>query len=335
MPRPPRIAAATFPLAGPSRRAFVGGLGAAMAASSFIGRAHAASDDVVRIGYQKSSSLMIILKQQGAIERALAPLGAKVSWHEFSSGLPLLEGVNVGAIDLSADVADTVPLFAQAAGAKLTYLAQEKPSPTAQAIVVPKNSPIAGLPYLKGKRIGLAKAAGMHYLALRAIEAAGLSRDDVEIAELQPADGRIAFEKGAIDAWAIWDPFLATVQRKSGARVLADGGALGVSYRRFYLAATPFAQRRPDVLQAVAGELRKAGEWVKREPKDAAAILAVPFGLDTETLELANSRRSYAVAPVDDAALAEQQKIADAFSGAKLLPKPIVARDTAVWKQSI
>ncbi|PPQ36853.1 hypothetical protein CH337_21030 [Rhodoblastus acidophilus] len=96
----------------------------------------------------------------------------------------------------------SVPLFAQAAGAKLTYLAQEKPSPTAQAIFVPKNSPIAGLSDLKGKRIGLAKAAGVHYLALRAIEAAGLSRDNVEIAELQPADGRIAFEKGAIAACA-------------------------------------------------------------------------------------------------------------------------------------
>jgi len=335
MPHPPRNVAPAHPAAEPSRRTFVGGLvGASLAASGLVTRAHAAGEDVVRIGYQKSSSLMIILKQQGAIERALAPLGVKASWHEFSSGLPLLECVNVGAIDLSADVADTVPLFAQAAGAKLTYLAQEKPSPTAQALVVAKTSPIAGLADLKGKRIGLAKAAGVHYLALRAIAAAGLTLKDVEIAELQPADGRIAFEKGAIDAWAIWDPFLATVQRRSGARVLADGGSLGVGYRRFYLAATPFAQRRPDVLQAVVDELRKAGEWTKREPQQAASVLAVPFGLDTGTLEQANSRRSYAVAPVDDAALAEEQKIADAFSSAKLLPKPVDARDAIVWKQA-
>jgi sulfonate transport system substrate-binding protein len=154
----------------------------------------------------------------------------------------------------------------------------------------------------------------------------------VEIAELLPADGRVAFEKGAIDAWAIWDPFLATVQRKSGARVLADGGQIGVSYRRFYLAATPYVQRRPEVLKTVVDELRKAGEWAKREPKEAAGALAVPFGLDGETLELSNSRRSYAVAPVDAAALAEQQKIADMFVGAKLLPRPIDVRDNAVWR---
>jgi sulfonate transport system substrate-binding protein len=240
--------------------------------------------------------------------------------------------MNVGAIDLSADVADTVPLFAQAAGARLVYLAQEKPSPSAQAIVVPKNSPIASVADLKGKRIGLAKAAGVHYLALRALEASGLQLKDVEIAELQPADGRAAFEKGAIDAWAIWDPFLANVQNRSGARVLTDGSKIGVSYRRFYLAGAAYAQRRPDVLTKVVEELCKAGEWVKQQPKEAAGILAVPFGLDVETLELSNSRRSYAVAPVDVAALAEQQKIADAFTAAKLLPKQLDVRENAVWR---
>jgi sulfonate transport system substrate-binding protein len=331
MPRPPAYATPAFPAANGTRRAFVGGLGAVLAASGFVTRAHAA-DETLRIGYQKSSSLMIVHKLRGAVETALAPLGVKVSWHEFSSGLPLLEGMNVGAIDLSADVADTVPLFAQAAGAKLTYIAQERPSPTAQAIVVGKASPIATLADLKGKRIGLAKAAGVHYLTLRAIEAAGLQLKDVEIAELQPADGRVAFEKGAIDALAIWDPFLATVQRKSGARVLADGGALGVSYRRFYLAATPYAQRRPDVLAKVVDALRQAGEWAKREPKEAAGVLSVPFGLDVETLELSNGRRSYAVAPVDESALGEQQKIADVFSAAKLLPRPIDVRGSAVWR---
>lgn len=68
--------------------------------------------------------------------KALAPLGVKVSWHEFSSGLPLLESLGVGNLDFGADVADTVPIFAQAAGSKLAYVAEESPSPGAQAILV-------------------------------------------------------------------------------------------------------------------------------------------------------------------------------------------------------
>ena len=98
--------------------------------------------DVTRIGFQKSSTLITVLKTRGEFEKGLKKLGVKVQWSEFTSGLPLLEALNVGGIDLTADVADTVPVFAQAAGAKLVYVAQEAPSPTAQAIVVPANSPI-------------------------------------------------------------------------------------------------------------------------------------------------------------------------------------------------
>jgi sulfonate transport system substrate-binding protein len=291
-----------------------------------------AAEDVLRIGYQKSSGILIILKGKGTLEKALAPLGVEVQWHEFSSGLPLLEGVNVGSIDLSADVAETVPLFAQAAGAKLTYLVQETPSPTAQAIVVAKDSPIETVAELKGQKVGVAKAAGAHYLLLRSLEENGLGFKDVDTAYLQPADGRAAFEKGAIAAWAIWDPFLATVQTKSGARLLIDGEKAGVGYRRFYLASTPYAERRPDVLGKVVEELRKTGQWIKRNPKDAAKFHAPLIGLDPATVELANSRRSYNVALIDDKALGEQQKIADAFAGQGLLPKKVDVRENAIWK---
>jgi sulfonate transport system substrate-binding protein len=85
-----------------------------------------AAPDQVRIGYQKSSTLTAILKANGELEKALAPLGVRVSWHEFTSGLPLLEAINTGNIDFGADVADTVPLFAQAAGAKLAYIAEAR-----------------------------------------------------------------------------------------------------------------------------------------------------------------------------------------------------------------
>ena len=76
------------------------------------------SQETVRIGLQRSSTLTAILRANGELEKALAPLKVRVSWHEFTSGLPLLEALNLGNVDVSADVADTVPVFAQAAGAK-------------------------------------------------------------------------------------------------------------------------------------------------------------------------------------------------------------------------
>lgn len=169
--------------------------------------AHAESTPAtLRIGYQKSSTLITLLKTRGTLEQALAPLGLRVSWHEFASGLPLTEALNVGAVDFSADVADTVPVFAQAAHARFVYVAQEAPSPKAQAIVVKQDSTLRTLADLKGKRIAITKAAGSHYLLLAALARAKLAPADAAIHYLTPADGRAAFERGSVDAWITWDP---------------------------------------------------------------------------------------------------------------------------------
>ncbi|MET0348689.1 MAG: aliphatic sulfonate ABC transporter substrate-binding protein [Rhizobacter sp.] len=293
--------------------------------------AFAADPEKVRIGFQKSSTLTILLKSRGTLEKALAPLNVSVQWHEFTSGLPLLEALNVGAVDLTADVADAVPPFALAAGAKLTYYAIESPSPQAQAIVVRKDSPITSLAQLKGQKVAFAKGAGAHYLLLEALAQAGLSIKDIEPAYLTPADGRAAFENGSVTAWVIWDPFLAAVQRQSGARILQDGGKIS-AYRRFYLAASPYAQRRADVLNTVFAELKKAGEWVKANPGPAAEWHGPVIGLDAATVEAANQRRSYRVQPVDAEALAEQQRIADAFVQANIIPRKVAVAESPVWK---
>jgi sulfonate transport system substrate-binding protein len=313
-----------------SRRAAVAALGA-LGAGAVLAQGTATRPATVRLGYQKSSTLIAVLKVQGALEKQLAPLNVTVSWHEFTSGLPLLEALNLDNLDISADVADTVPVFAQAAGADLTFLAQEAPSPAAQAIVVREDSPIKTVADLKGKKIGFAKAAGVHYLLIAALDKAGLSFKDIEPAYLTPADGRAAFEKGAIDAWVVWDPFLAAAQRQSKVRVLADGTGIA-SYQRYYLASSKFARARPDVLRLVYAELEKTGKWVKQNPTAAATLLAPVWGLDAATIEQANARRSYAVRPVVLEGLAEQQRIADAFFAEKLLPRKINALDIALFK---
>lgn len=196
-----------------SRRTAIATLGA-LSAGAVLAQGVAPRPVTVRFGYQKSSTLTTLLKAQGTLEKQLAPLNATLSWHEFTSGLPLLEALNLDNLDISADVADTVPVFAQAAGAELTFIAQEAPSPAAQAIVVREDSPITTVADLKGKKVGFAKAAGAHYLLIAALEKAGLSFKDIVPAYLTPADGRAAFEKGAIDAWVVWDPFLAETRNR-------------------------------------------------------------------------------------------------------------------------
>lgn len=303
----------------------------ALIAASLLLALPQAHAEPLRIGYQKSSTLISILKTQGTLEKALADQDIQISWHEFPNGQPLLESLNVGNIDLSADVADTVPVFAQAAGAELTYFAQEAPSPAAQAVIVREDSSIRSLADLKGKKIAVTKAAGSHYLLIAALAKAGLKFSDIQPAYLTPADGRAAFENKRVDAWVTWEPFLSGAQQQLPTRTLADGEGLA-DYQRYYLTSTRFAKAKPEVLETVFAELEKTGEWVRSNPREAAELLGPLWGnLDPSIVEKANARRSYQVRAVQPGSLQEQQKIADAFYKEGLLPTPVDALDVATW----
>lgn len=314
-----------------SRRGALIGLGALPLAKA-IPAAAAAERETLRLGFQRSSTLTYLLKLNGGLDRALEPLNVAVTWHEFTSGLPILEALNLGKIEFSADVADTVPVFAQAAGARIVYVAEEGPSPTAQAIVVPGASPIRAIADLRGKKIAVTKGAGSHYLLLAALGSHGLSFKDIKPAYLTPADGRAALVGGSVDAWVAWDPFLASAQQQSGVRIVADGTGLA-SYKRYYLTSETFADRRPDVLAAIYQALLATGEWVKAHPDEVATTLSTQWGIEPAVVAAANRRRSYKVGPVRPDGLAEQQKIADAFLADGLLPRAVEAGAARVWQR--
>jgi sulfonate transport system substrate-binding protein len=224
-----------------------------------------------------------------------------------------------------------VPLFAQAAGAKLAFVAEEAPSPGAQAILVPQNSPIKSIANLKGKKVAVTKAAGSHYLLIAALGRAELNTKSITPAYLTPADGRAAFVSNNVDAWVTWDPFVTTALKQNGARILADGQGLA-NYKRYYLASEDYAKTNSKVLKVIYDKLDETGQWVKAHPKEAAALLADSWHIDAATIEEANSHRSYKVGPVTKEGLAEQNKISDAFFAEGLLPRKVDGTDVTIWR---
>lgn len=288
------------------------------------------ANETVSISYQRSSTLFILLKRTGALEKKLNAMGYDVSWHEFSTGL--LQSLNAGSVDLHADVADAFALFTQAANAPLTYYAEETSAPSAQAIIVPPDSPIHSIADLKGKRVAVAKGSGCNFLLIAALAKAGLTIKDIQVRYLEAPDALAAFRGGNVDAWAIWDPFLAAQQRETHVRVIADGTGGIAQYNRFYTATTAFADKHPDVIRVVFDELNETGKWVKAHPQEAAQILGPLWGdIPTPTVELANSRRSYAIVPVKRERLGEQQRIADTYFAAGLIPNALKATDIRIW----
>src|SRR6202167_801562 len=258
-----------------NRRTLIG-TGAVAALSGLVGaRAFAETPKQIRIGYQKNG-ILVVARQQAVLEKRFAPAGIAISWLDFPSGPPMLEAMNAGSIDFG-QVGDTPPIFAQAAGAKIVYVAGQ-PITNGQGILVNADSAIRTIADLKGKRIGFTKGSSAHNVVVMALEKAGLQYSDITPVYLSPPDGAAAFARDGVDAWAVWDPFFAIGETRGGSRVLVNANEIGKT-NSFYIANRDFAQRSPQVVSTVIDVLVKTAQWAEAHRDQVGQVLAQVTGV--------------------------------------------------------
>jgi len=308
-----------------SRRAALAVLGLT-AVGWGLARAQSAALSELRIGFQKGSFNLALLKSLSLLDQHLA--GTPVRWVEFPAGPQLLEALAVGSVDFGG-VGDSPPVFAQAAGKDLFYVGAEPPKPDSSAILVKPDAPLKALADLKGKRVAVQKGSSAHFLLVQAVARGGLPWTEVQPVYLPPADARAAFEKGAVDAWSIWDPYYAAAEIAGGTRVLATSRGL-TNNNTFYLASRSLAGDEA-ALRKIFAALTETDAWAQAHKAQAAQRFADFAGLPLDTVNRVLERRPASpVAPLSAELVAEQQKVADAFAQLGLIPKPILVAD-AVW----
>jgi sulfonate transport system substrate-binding protein len=311
------------------RREFLQLSAGAAAAVLWSGRASAeALPREVRIGTQKGGFFPAV-RQRHTLESAFQPEGIEVKWIDFQFGPPLLEAINVGSVDFGY-VGDAPPIFAQAANARIRYVAAVKQEGTTQAIIVRADSPIKTLADLKGKRVAFGKGSSAHNLLVAALEKAGLSWNDITPAPLAPADATAAFIKGSVDAWSIWDPYLALAELKENARVLVFDKDVHKP-NSFYIAGADFVDKYPALVARLNNLFAGEGAWADRHHEEVAKAQAEATGVDIEAVRRFVDRSSYRVVPVDDEVIQSQQAVADRFARLGLIPRPVKVAEI-VWK---
>ncbi len=289
--------------------------------------AAAAQRGVLRIGYQKASVTLVLARARGSFERKLNPLGYDVQWAEFTSGPPLLEALNAGAVNFGF-TGEPPMIFAQAAGAPLVYVAATQPSPRAVAILTPPGSKLRAVHELAGRKVAVAKGSSAHYLLVSALAASGVPYEQVTKVFLQPPNARAALSSGDVDAWSIWDPYYAGAQA-AGAQVLTDGTGL-MPNRSFYSSTRDFSTHHPDALKAAIDVINEEEAWEAQNVAAAAADIAPEIGLPAAVLTTWFDRQKYGVYRLTPEIFAGQQKIADAFFKLGLIPNRIDV-SSAAW----
>ncbi|QKE64992.1 aliphatic sulfonate ABC transporter substrate-binding protein [Aquipseudomonas campi] len=264
------------------------GLSALLAALAAAG-VQAETPKEVRLDYAYYAPTSLVLKEQGILEKQLAADGIRVKWVFSQGSNRSLEYLNGGSIDF-ASTAGLAAVLSRANGSpvKTVYIASR---PEWTALAVPKDSPINTLADLKGKKIAATKGTDPYLFLLRSLQTAGLDKNDVEIVHLQHPDGRVALERGDVDAWSGLDPHLAASQLQAGSRLLYRNvdfnsyGVLNVS--------DSFLKEQPKLIEKVIGAYEKARHWAVTHPQQTAELLAREAKLPLEVAKLQLSRTDF------------------------------------------
>lgn len=281
----------------------------------------------LRVGHQPFGVLSL-LKATGALEEALAGHGVGVEWTDCTTGMQVIDALAAGALDIGV-VGEAPPVFAQASRAPVVYLAAEPPAPEGEAIVVPAQSTLSNVADLRGKTIAVSRGANVVYFVVRALEEAGLTLDDVTLRTLSPFEARAAFTRGEVEAWAIWNPILASLAHSMKTRVLRDARGLACN-RAFYVGRRAFAGVHPEVVEAFIGQVGAVGRWANASREVAARMLASQVGFPERAVEAALARTPFDARPLDPEAVNAQQDIADTFHRLHLIPRPLDVNEV-VW----
>ncbi|MEV6771905.1 ABC transporter substrate-binding protein [Nocardia sp. NPDC051030] len=280
------------------------------------------SQVTLHVGDQKGQALQALLEVSG--EGKGAPY--KIEWSQFTAGPPILEAINAGSVDIGG-VGDAPPVFAAAAKSRITIVASYEGKNEGQAVLVPKDSTLKDPKDLRGKKIAVTKGSSAHYHLLSVLTKNGLSFADIEPQYLQPADALAALSTGRVDAWAVWDPYVAQAE-KDGNRVLVDGTGY-VKPDSFFVASPKALDNKASsaAIRDLLTRIQRAHAWIKGNEQDWAKQSSQITGVPYDVTLAAVKRGIYQHHPLDEATIAAEQGVADAFAEAKLIPNKVNIKD--------
>ncbi|KAB0636932.1 ABC transporter substrate-binding protein [Burkholderia stagnalis] len=285
--------------------------------AAVLATAHAATPPEIRVDYAYYSPESLVIKRFGWLEDEFRADRTPIKWVLSLGSNRALEYLNSGAVDFGS-TAGLAAVLARANGnpIRAVYVFSR---PEWTALVVRKDSPIKTLADLKGKKIAATRGTDPFLFTLRALHTAGLTRDDVELVNLQHPDGRTALANGQVDAWAGLDPHMAAAQIEDGARLVYRNVAFNTY--GFLNAREAFIAQYPQAVARVLKVYEKARVWIVAHPDDTAKIVAEESKVSLPVAKLQLQRTDF-TQPVPGAQQSAALKAAAPILVSEQLVKP-------------
>ena len=227
------------------------GIGSALSTSASLA-AYALKE--IRIDWATYNPVSMLLKNKGLLEKAFAKDNITITWVQTLGSNKALEFLNAGSIDFGS-TAGSAALVAKINGNPIKSIyVYSRPEWT--ALVTGKDSKIASVADLKGKRVAVTRGTDPHIFLVRALQTAGLSEKDIVPVLLQHPDGKTALIRGDVDAWAGLDPMMAQAEILDGAKLFyrkPEANTWGILNVR-----EAFAKDHPDTVRQVLAVYEEA-----------------------------------------------------------------------------
>lgn len=253
-----------------SRRTIIVGA-AAFGASAAISPVRAQEiPKEIKLDYAYYSAASLVLRRFNWMEEEFKPDGTTIKWVFSQGSNNSLEFINSGSSDF-ASTSGISALVARSNGfpIKMVYMLNTN---EASALMVPKESTAKSLSDLKGMKIAATKGTDPFFFLLRALNANGMKRSDIEHVHLQHPEGLQAMLRGSVQGWAGLDPHMGAGEVNSGIRPLYRNAAFS-SYVPLNTTEN-FINNHPKALERVLKTFEKARLWMIANPDETAKIMS-------------------------------------------------------------
>ncbi|MGO1797794.1 MAG: aliphatic sulfonate ABC transporter substrate-binding protein [Microbacterium gubbeenense] len=245
------------------------------------------SAGTLSVDWATYNPLSLVIKEQGLIENVLGD-DVEVEWLQSAGSNKANELLRSESVDVGS-TAGSAALFARANGSPIKVI-DIYSQPEWSAIVTGPDSDITSLEDLAGTSVAATKGTDPYFFLLQALEEGGLTLDDVEVQNVQHADGRSLLDGGSVDAWAGLDPIMGAAEVESGDQLIyrnVDFNTYG-----FLNATEDFIENHPDLAQVVVDAYEEARVWALENPEEMAQLLADAASIDLDVAKTVIDERS-------------------------------------------
>lgn len=304
-----------------TRRRFLASLatGAALCATPAIARAGSLTE--IRVDWATYNPLSLLVRDQRWLEQEFARDGITIRWVQSAGSNKALEFLNAGSLDFGS-TAGAAALLGRIGGNPIRSVGVYS-RPEWTALVTGRDSAIRHVADLRGKAVAVTRGTDPHIFLIRSLAAAGLTERDLRIVPLQHADGRLALQRGDVQAWAGLDPMMASAELEAGAVLFhrrADWNTWGILNVR-----QGFADTHPDVVRRVLAVQERARRLALAHPGVVTAALVQAARLPEAVI-----RRQLERTDLTHAAIGPLQAEAIAAAGLALREAGVIRADVDV-----